>query len=257
MTRRSQKERRAAKQTAAKQQPDSKPDSKPESQITCCICMQPVKDPTDLECKHSLCTDCFITWDVMKMKETSLFDEASDSMQDVKLRLEMPFRNDAISSIGHIILTMNGQGLVPCPLCNVTYSALSPENYNFLKVYRRVLAKIHFAKVDGHSVMHYIFDPFEIFHYLPKVKTNMYIKAMFKLTMDVMLHSKRSSEPLDLHATQWIDTIDEDGIAKGLVVLFRAEELPEAAPPFDYKRLKDTVKSYSEINPYLRSLNLV
>ena len=134
----------------------------------------------DLECKHSFCMDCFVAWDVTKHKERDVVAGDGDDDNDTafKLCLEMPFggeRNHAIRSIGHIILATNGQGLVRCPVCNITYSALSPENYNFMSVYRRVLAKVHYAKFHGYEIMHYIFDPFEIFHYLPKVNTDMYM----------------------------------------------------------------------------------
>ena len=112
---------------------------------------------------------------------------------------------------------MNGQGLVRCPVCNVTHSAMSPEEYHFLRVYRRVLAKIHYAKLHGYEIMHYIFEPFEIFHYLPKVNSEMYMAPLFILSGNVMFHSKRSSEPLELYATECVDSIDEDGPTEGHV----------------------------------------
>ena len=154
---------------------DSK--QEPESQITCGICMQPVKDPIDLECKHSFCMDCFVAWDVTKNKERDVIAGDSDDAA-FHLRLEMPFRDDEIRSIGHVVLAMNGQGLVRCLVCNVTYSAMSLEEYHFLRVYRRVLAKIHYAKLHGYEIMHYIFEPLDIFHYLPNVDTDMYMEPI-------------------------------------------------------------------------------
>jgi hypothetical protein len=123
----------------------------------------------------------------------------------------------------------------------------------------RVLAKVHYAKSNGYDMMHYIFDPFEIFHYLPKVNTDMYLEPMFKLTMDLMFHSKRSSEPLELYATECVDSMNEEGaVTAGHVVLFKAEDLPPTVnlPLLESSRLKDLVMPYSEIKPYLRSLNL-
>ena len=122
-----------------------------------------------------------------------------------------------------------------------------------------MLAKIHYAKLHGYEIMHYIFDPFEVFHYLPKVNTDMYLESMFKLAMDLMFHSKRSSEPLELYAAECVDSMNQEGVVTaGHVVLLKAEDLPPTVnlPLLESSRLKDLVMPYSEIKPYFRRLNL-
>ena len=74
-----------------------------------------------------------------------------------------------------------------------------------------------------------------------------------------LFHSKRSSEPLELYATECVDSMNEEGVTEGHVVLFQAEDLPSTVslPLLEPSRLKDLVMPYSEIKPYVRGLNVL